>query len=147
MIEKEYAKAYREVIEILEHVTDENLSTIPKEKIEYYRKNMDISYNYKIDETKELEEQEISEITKAILANLFRDYWATPEQKERIKAKEKYDLQKIDEENRRKYNPDDIFKNRQKEDLETSVNLPVEIKKETFFIKLINFIKSIFGKN
>ena len=39
---------------------------------------------------KEFEEQEMSDITKAILANIFRDYWATPYQKERIEAKEKY---------------------------------------------------------
>ena len=38
-------------------------------------------------------------ITKAILANIFRDYWAAPYQKERIEAKEKYDLKKLEAEN------------------------------------------------
>ena len=107
---------------------------------------MDNEYNYKLDMTKEFEEQEMSEITKAILANIFRDYWATPYQKERIEAKEKYDLEKLEEEKREKYNPDNIFKNKKEEKVVENTNLPVEIKKENFFKKLISFIKGLFNK-
>ena len=98
MITKEYAMAYTEVIEILKYVPDEDVQKIPEEKLNFYRVNMDNEYDYKLDMVKEFEEQEISEITKAILANIFRDYWATPYQKGRIEAKEKYDLEKIEEE-------------------------------------------------
>ncbi len=146
MITKEYAMAYKEVIEILKYVPDEDVAKIPEKKLVFYRKNMDKDYDYKIDKTKEFEEQEMLDITKAVLANIFRDYWATPYQRERILAKEKYDLEKLEEEKREKYNPDDIFKNRKKEEvhIEENNNLPVEIKKERFFKKLINFIKNIF---
>lgn len=112
MVNIEYARAYREVIEILSHVPDEDIKKIPKEKINFYRANMDKTYNYKLDETKAFEQQEMSDITKAVLANIFRDYWATPYQKQRIKAKEKHDLEKIEEQKREKYNPDNIFKNK-----------------------------------
>lgn len=56
------------------------------------------------------------------------------------------DLEKLEDEKREKYNPDDIFKNRNKEEIhiEQNTNLPVEMKKEKFFAKLINFIKNIF---
>ena len=151
MVTKEYSMAYKEVIEILKYVPDEDVQKIPKEKLEFYKANMDSQYNYKLDMTKEFEEQIMSDITKAILANIFRDYWATPYQKERIEAKEKFDLEKLEEEKREKYNPDNIFKNKQ-DDIEVeniennSENLPVEIKKETFFEKLINFIKGLFKK-
>lgn len=111
MVTKEYAMAYTEVVEILKHVPDEDVKKIPEEKLEFYKSNMDNEYKYKIDMTKKFEEQEMSDITKAILANIFRDYWATPYQKERIQAKEKYDLNKLEEEKRDKYNPDNIFKN------------------------------------
>ena len=47
---------------------------------------MDNEYSYKIDITKEFEDQEMSDITKAVLANIFRDYWETPYQKERIEG-------------------------------------------------------------
>lgn len=146
MVTKEYAMAYKEVIEILKYVPDEDVAKIPEEKLEFYRENMDIDYDYKIDEEKEFEEQEMSDITKAVLANIFRDYWATLYQRERILAKEKYDLEKLEEEKREKYNSDDIFKNRNREEIHTEQNnnLPVEIKKEKFFTKLINFIKNIF---
>ena len=146
MITKEYAMAYTEVIEILKYVPDEDVQKIPEEKLVFYKTNMDNEYNYKLDMTKEFEEQEMSEITKAILANIFRDYWATPYQKERIEAKEKYDLEKLEEEKREKYNPDNIFKNKKEETVVENTNLPIEIKKETFFKKLISFIKGLFNK-
>lgn len=148
MINKEYALAYKEVIEILKYVPDESVAKIPQEKLNFYRENMDISYNYKIDESKEFEKQEMSEITKAVLANIFRDYWATPYQRERILAKEKYDLEKLEEEKREKYNPDGIFKNRNKEEIhiEEINNLPIEVKKEKFYKRLISFIKNLINK-
>jgi len=148
MITKEYAMAYREVIEILKYVPEEDLDKIPQEKLDYYILNMDASYDYEIDEEKEFEEQEMSDITKAILANIFRDYWATPYQKERIEAKEKYDMDKMEEEKREKYNPDDIFKNKQTEERQKEItNLPMEIKKENFFKRLISFIKNIISNH
>ena len=145
MITKEYAMAYREVIEILNHMPDESVAKIPQEELDFYRENMDTSYDYKIDEEKEFEEQIISDTTKATLAVIFRDYWATPYQRERIIAKEKYDMDKMEEEKREKYNPDDIFKNKQTEEVQEEItNLPMEIKKENFFRRLISFISRLF---
>lgn len=151
MITKEYAMAYTEVSEILKYVPDEDVNKIPKEKLEFYKSNMDNEYSYKLDMTKEFEEQEMSDITKAILANIFRDYWATPYQKEIIEEKEKYDLEKLEEEKREKYNPDNIFKkkveqnNTQKEIKESSRSL-IEYK-ESFFVKFKKFILKILHVN
>ena len=146
MITKEYRLAYAEVIEILKYVPEEDVNKIPKQELDFYKINMDKEYNYTLDITKEFEKQEMSNITKAILANIFRDYWATPYQKERIEAKEKYDLEKMEEEKRIKYNPEDIFKDIKKEKIIENTNLPIEIQKETFFKKLISFLKSLFNK-
>lgn len=154
MITREYAKAYKEVIEILKYVPDEDVAKIPQEKIDFYRNHMDNEYDYKIDETKDFSEQTISETTEAILACIFRDYWATPYQRERILAKEKYDLQKLEEEKREKYNPDNIFKKNDHNDSFSSNNelyenttLPIEVKKERFYEKIINFFKNLFHIN
>ena len=144
MITKEYAKAYKEVIEILKYVPDEDVAKIPQEKIDFYRTHMDNEYDYKIDETKDFSEQTISETTEAILACIFRDYWAKPYQRERIVAKEKYDLEKLEEEKREKYNPDNIFKKKDKiqeeiaEDQNTSL---VEYKEINIVEKILNIIK------
>jgi len=147
MITKEYAKAYKEVVTILSYVPAEDLQKIPQEKVNFYIENMDKEYEYILDENIEFEEQDMSEITKAILANIFRDYWATQYQRERIEAKEKYDIEKEEEEKREKYNPDNIFKERQAEtNIPNTTNLPMEIKKENFFMKLISFIKRFIKK-
>lgn len=113
-MEDTYEKAYTEVIELLKFFPKESVEKIPKEKLKLYLNKMDKTYNYKVDTTKSFEQQHMSEKTKAIFANIFRDYWATDYQRERIKAKEQYDKEKIEEEKRNKYNPNDIFKNRKK---------------------------------
>ena len=145
-MEDNYSKAYKEVIEILNFVPKESVDKIPQTMIDTFKAKMNNEYDFKVDINKSFEEQDLLEETKAIFANIFRDYWATPYQKERIEAKEKYDLEKLEEEKREKYNPDNIFKNKQKTIVVENTNLPVEIKKETFFKKLISFIKGLFNK-
>ena len=53
---------------------------------------MNDSYNFEIDINKSFEEQVLLEKTKIVLAILFRDYWATEIQREKIKQKENYDI-------------------------------------------------------
>ena len=113
-MEDNYSKAYKEVIEILNYVPQESVNKIPQTMIDTFKAKMDVNYDFKVDINKSFEEQVLLDETKAILANIFRDYWATDYQRERILAKENYDKQKREEERRKKYNPDDIFKNRKK---------------------------------
>lgn len=149
-MENNYPKAYKEVIEILKYVPKESVKKIPQTMLDTFNAKMDNTYNFSIDINKSFEEQELLEETKAILANIFRDYWATPYQKERIQAKERYDWQKIEEEKKNNYNHD-IFKknnkidNKENESIEN--NLPIEVKKEHFYNKIINFFKKIFNIN
>ncbi len=153
-MEDNYPKAYKEVIEILKHVPNESIEKIPQTMIDTFKAKMDVNYEFKVDLNKSFEEQDLLNETKAIFANIFRDYWATPYQKERIESKERYDRQKAEEEKREKYNPDDIFKKKQTntekeehiQEENNSNNLPIEIQKENFFKKLIKFIKNIFNK-
>lgn len=148
-MEDNYPKAYKEVIEVLKYVPKESVDKIPQTMINTLNLKMDKNYEFSIDIDKNFEEQELLDETKAILANIFRDYWATPYQKERIETKEKYDRQKKEEEKREQYNPDDIFKKNNKETIEEKIekntnNLPVELKKEKFYHKIIDFFKKVF---
>jgi len=151
-MENNYPKAYKEVIEVLKYVPRESVDKIPRTMIDTFNKKMDSNYIFSIDINKSFEEQELLEETKAILANIFRDYWATPYQKERIQAKERYDMEIIEEEKRAKYN-DDIFKTRKNNKIDNeevadntnSNNLPIEVKKEKFYEKIINFFKKILN--
>ena len=149
-MEDNYPKAYKEVIEILKYVPQESINKIPQTMLDTFEAKMDKKYDFKIDINKSFEEQDLLDETKAILANIFRDYWATPYQKERIEAKEKYDRKKIEEEKKAKYNPDDIFNNKKKETVQEKIvesninNLPIEVKKEKFYEKIITFFKRLF---
>ncbi len=148
-MEDNNAKAYTEVLEILKYVPKEEVDKIPKIMFETFEKKRDKNYSFKIDINKSFEEQELLKDTDAILAIIFRDYWATPYQKERIEDKQAYDRQKLEEEKRKKYNPDNLFKNNNKTEIIENIenydnNLPIEIKKNNFFKNIIEFFKKIF---
>lgn len=149
MIAENYACAYKEVIEVLKYTKREDVNKIPKSRILLWRINMNKDYDFKIDTTKALEEQNLSKEAKAIIANIFKKYWATDYQKERIEAKEKYDIEQMEKEKYQKYNPDDIFKNRkqniQQEEVASKTVSMVEYR-EPLFKRILNKLKNIFNK-
>ena len=148
MIAENYACAYKEVIEILKHTKREDVNKIPKYRILLWKTNMSKDYNFYIDSNKTLEEQNLSNEAKAIIANIFKKYWATDYQKERIEAKEKYDREQAEKEKSVKYNPNEIFKNEQNNNIiskqkEENVSL-IEYKELSIFQRIKNIIKNIF---
>ena len=150
-MEDTYEKACKEVIELLKYFPRESVEKIPKEELELYKKNMDNTYEYEVDKTKPFNEQKMLDKTKAIFAIIFRDYWASEYQRERILAKEKYDLQKLEEERRKKYNPDDIFKDKEIKDTqlkqEDESKSMILVNEEKWYNKIFNKIKSLFKRN
>lgn len=140
-----YANAYQEVLEVLKYTKKEDLVKIPKFKIDMYKKYMNKNNGFKIDKTKSLEEQNISNEAKAILANLYKDYWATDYERQRIEAKEQYDLEQIAKE---KYSTDYLFKKREikSETVSNNENSMIVIQKEKWYRKIINSIKNFFSK-
>lgn len=145
MINNSYAKAYTEVLAIIEHFSKEDYAKIPAEKIEFYKKNMDKNYNFTIDPKVDLDKQNVSKEANAIIVNLFRDYYATEYQKTKIKEILNLNQMREEQEKRKKYNPDDIFKkddskgNESPEKTENETTLMVEYT-ESFFTKFKKFI-------
>ena len=143
MVDIEYANAFCEVLKILKYVDVNDYEKISPELIQTFQTYANWNWNFEYDVNKSFEEQKISKITKAIIANIFKDYWATPYQKERIEAKENYNIKKRELELQEKYNPDNLFKNKNKtitieENEEINMvknNLPIEVKKEKFYDK------------
>ena len=76
-MENVYPKAYKEVCEILKYMPKESVEKIPLEMRLLFERKLDIEYDFEIDEDKPFEEQQLLLETKAILANLYRDYWAS----------------------------------------------------------------------
>lgn len=104
-----FTKACKEIVEILKFVPDKDVLKIPKEMRKMFEDEMDKNYNFCIDTQKTIEEQKLLNETKAILSNIFRDYWATPYQRERIIKKQNHDRKVIEQQKSEKYNPNNIF--------------------------------------
>lgn len=143
MVNVEYANAYSEVLEILNHIPKSDYDKIPNNMIEVFTRNNNKEYEFNYDVSKTLNEQNVSKIAKTIIAILFRDYWATPTQREKIITKEKHDIAKMEQEKREIYNPDDLFKKNNKTPDNNVLNQNtaiIEYKEESPFKKLLNRI-------
>lgn len=94
MVEMVYKNAFSEVYTILEYLDEEDFIKIPKSVIEIISENRNLDYEFDIDETIPLNEQNMLSETKAILFNIFRDYLSTSEQREKIKEFQRNDRKK-----------------------------------------------------
>ena len=146
MINAKYANEYKEVLAVLNNLVKEDYEKIPKEYIEFFETNCNNDYDFEYDTSKSFAEQDLLDDTKYILFGLFEKFGATEMQKSKIKAFRTSYYNKLEEEKRQKYNPDDIFKKDERkiaQEKSQSVEL-VEYKKESFFVRVINRIKNIF---
>ena len=145
MVKENYACAYKEVIELLKYFSLEDVKKIPEDLLKVFLVNMDKDYKFTVDEEKTFEEQTLLEETKVIFAIIFRDYWATDYQRQRILAKEENDRRKMEEAKAKKYNTENLFK--KKEITMPAENLPVKLEEKSILSKIIDKIKNIFKKN
>ena len=144
MVSVEYANAYSEVLGILKYISREDYEKIPKNRIEVFEVNSNKEYNFDYDPEKTLDEQNVSKRTKAIIGLLFRDYWATDEQKDKIIRKQNYDRQILEEQKKSMYDVENIFKKKSYENEE--VKEMVVYKEQRWYQKLFAKILKIFKK-
>lgn len=149
MIINSYAKAYVEVLEIISHFSEKNLNKIPRERIEFYEKNKDSKYKFKINPKIELNKQHISKEASAIIVNIYKDYFATEEQKEKINEVLKINQNRAEQEKKVKFNKYDLFKNNiSANNFKKNITQETAIKeyKDNFFIRLKNLIIKLLHK-
>lgn len=148
MTETTYAQVYTEVLEILKNLPEVEYNKIPKEKIEFYKENCDLSYHFILD--KDL--KNISKRANAIIVSIYNDYFTTPKQKETLHNILTDNERKAEEFKKEKYNPDEIFKNnkiikekidKKQENINTQI---IEYKEENILRKFLNRLKLIFYK-
>lgn len=138
-----YAKAYVEVLTILKYVPENDRNKIPNDILKTFIRNSDNNYKFNIDTTIPFEDNLLLSETKAILAVLFRDYWANDFQREQILISENIDKENYEKELNKQFDYSNLF-NKQSDDNE-HLNL-IEYKfKEKWYEKFINFIKNIFN--
>ena len=145
-MENNYHKAYVEVLEVLKYIPKEDFEKVPKDIIETLENKKDMEYKYKLNKDVAFENQILMKETKAILANFFRDYWATPEQRNAIKEKERKEEWE-EEQNKIKIDYDAVFK-RNTNKAPTKKETQIIVKEEKkWYEKFVDWIKNIFKRN
>lgn len=135
-----YSCSYVEVLEILKHIPKEDYIKIPEEKIEFYKNNMDKNYIYIYNPIM----PKTLRNTDAILINLYKNYIAKEDEKQKINQILKLNEMKEEQEKQKKFRPNNIFNNHvENENINENTILVVE-HKETMLKKIINKIKRIF---
>lgn len=156
MADIQYANAYTEVLDILKYISKEDYEKIPKSKIKVFEENSNKNYNFTYDENKTLDEQNVSEITKAIIAILFRDYWATKEQRYVIIKKQQEIKEQKQKELMAKFEQNKNISEKDLKKVNVASDLDIDIdyargtnletyKEENIFKRIISKIRGIFG--
>ena len=135
-------KVLKQVYVILNEFPKEQLEKIPKNVYEYILKNKDNNYNFEIDHDFELNSNSVLPGTIKIMEILFLEYIATEEEKNEIIDRMNKNEKEYQEKIRLEYNVDFLNKRNKSEFLKESNNLPIEVKKENIFIRII---KKLFG--
>jgi len=137
--------AYAEVDAILDMLETETVEKIPLKVREFFKNEKDKNYIPKISEDfSEIENMELMRETICLLTILDINYWCeTEEEKQFVLNKLKENDRKKEEELREKYNPDNIFKNKNK--IQEIVAM-VEYKEPNFIRRLLDKIKRLFKR-
>lgn len=152
MVNERYGIAITETLHYLKGINQEDINKIPNKFMIFLKENALNSYSCKFDYNKPLKELNLTNETKGLIAMICLNYWCeTEEQKIKFRNHLNVNEQAYQEELKRKYNVDDIFKKRDisnNEDITSeSINkLPVEVKTENIFKRLLNRLKKLFNK-
>ena len=147
----EYGNVLTEVYTILQCLDEDTLKKIPEEVIEAIRNNRNLNYNYSMNEDMDLDKQEMLPDTKAMLSNIFRDYLASPKERQEIITRQEEERKANEELKREKYKTN-LFENNNEgmtEKLEISENVdnyPTEQNENGFWKKILKKITKIFVK-
>lgn len=151
-MKNEQGESYVEVLTILGYMETEYQEKIPKKLIDFFERNSAKDYKFDIDLAIPLKEQKLKAKTLSLLAMLNLNYWCkSNEEKQELIKRYSENEKKYQEELRKRYNPDNIFKKQQeKSNIEENViqnEVALIEYKESIFRRLINKIKSIFHMN
>ncbi len=151
-MKQEYKEAFTEVNEIIKMMPIELVNKIPSKFREMI---VEEKYKNYIPDIKEpIEKCKLKNETIIILGLIYRDFLCSPDERKKLQEKDARELQEvekaIEEEIREKYNPDDIFKNRNKivlqEEQPSEETRMTIVQEEKWYQKIFNLIKGLFRK-
>ena len=145
-----YADAFAEIDQIFSLMPLALLDKIPNKFKQIIKENKS---DYIPDIGEPIEECQLSEETIIILSLIYRDFLCTKEEKEKLQYRDAQKLKEAEEELREKYNPDNLFENRNA----TNINDTIPENKESvalikyeeykWYTKIFNVIKKLFKRN
>lgn len=153
-ISQVYKNAFTEVYTILDFLDEEDYYKIPTDILDVIESNRNVDYKYEMNEDIDIFKQPMLPETKAILFNFYRDYWATTEQKDKIKKIQAKEMHTANKQKEMKYGSD-VFGNKKEfiRGVNDEESMPVDEEKalvvekeDHFFARIIKKIKSLFRR-
>ena len=148
MINTNYSDAYKEVLIVLNNLSQEDYEKIPRKYIEFLEANCNNNNEFKYDTSKNFDEQDLLDESKYILFGLFEKFGATDVQKSKINSFKISFNNKLEEQKRKDNSYEDLFKNRQNNIplAKNEVVALVEYKEPKWYQKLFKKFMKIFKK-
>lgn len=140
-----YEEAFVEVDEILKMMPIDLLSKIPMKFRQVISENK--AKDYKVEIKEPLEEEKLKEETVVILGLIYRDFLASPDEREELQLKDAEELKRIEMEMQQQYDIDNVFKKRKTSSEQEVATDMIVYREQGFLKKLFNLIKGIFKKN
>ena len=137
------AEALSEVDVIIAMMPSEEAIKIPNAFKNFIKTRKSQSYIPNIKDDIPLYQQELKKDTKTICSLIYRSYLCSKEEKAKLTEQDREILIQKEQELREKYNPDNIFKNKQKTIQEENV---VETHTELIEYKEPKWYQKIFAK-
>ena len=145
-----YEKVLSEVNYILQNLPSEIQNKIPSDFKSAIVQNMDVTYIPEpYDRNKTLDEQNISEETKKILALIYRNYIVADEERKQLIIEENRIIQKLENEKKEKYGVEDIFNNKTKNtNIDSNVDklTITESNNKKWYKKIFEKLSNFFNK-
>lgn len=129
-------KACNEVLVLLKMLPEAELKKIPEAEIKFLEEHRDVNYNFSVNPEVPINEVNISRKAKAILVVLWKKYFATEIQKQKLDKILQENSMKEEQKKQEEYQYSDMFKN----NTQKIINLPTVIE-EKWYEKVWNKIK------
>lgn len=143
----ETRQAYAEICTVLQYMPDEYVKKIPGKVIKLFQTEKIEDYEVNINKSNPLDKNYLSQKTIVLIAMLNYQYWC-PNKKVKDQLYKQYlsNNEKYGNEIRKKYNTDNLFKNKKTEEIKEKIQSLVEYKEKTFMHKIFYKIKRIFKR-
>lgn len=149
-MDQTYEEAVTEVLDILNHTKMEDVKKIPSKFIKYLKQHSSKTYIPNLDHTKKLKDMDLNPKTRALISLIYREYFCDENQKKEYDKKLVNAELEYQRELQEKYNINNIFKNKNQEITENNImsnDMQFVEYRKSFFSKIINKLKKIFGHN